>query len=368
MSSNQFWLNLNGVTYTSDHLKAGSFKSNINSFEQSTLNFCCEWLTNRQEFQLHTSGSTGTPKNIIITRKQMEASARLTIKALHLKPNYNALICLDTKYIAGQMMLVRSFVLGMNIVAVDPTSNPFKKIHLTQSLDFAALAPYQVQTILNSPSRSRLDALKCAIIGGAPLDLITKKELLSIGCECYATYGMTETISHIALQRLNGEHVQDHFEVLDEIEIGQDERGCLVIRAGYLGNKIITNDLIEIINTNKFRWLGRWDNIINSGGVKIMPEKIEVAVQEIFDSLELTNRFFVAGLPDEKLNQKVSLIIEGTHFAKDLLSRLEKGLREKMDRYEKPREIKFITTFKQTETGKVMRAETLHLIPARSHT
>ncbi len=362
------WLNLNGIIYSLTQLQSGILKNNLSSFEQSTLKFCHSWLSGQQSFQLKTSGSTGTPKIISITRQQMEASAHLTIKALKLESNHTALVCLDTKYIAGQMMLVRSLVCGMNIVAVDPASNPFEKIPSTLSFDFAALVPYQLQSIIHSAGRSRLNELKCVIIGGAPLDAATKKELLSVTCICYATYGMTETISHIALQRLNGDQPQSYFETLDGIEISKDERGCLVIQADYLDNiELITNDLIDIIDTHKFRWLGRWDNVINSGGVKVIPEKVESAVQEIFDSLKLNNRFFIIGIADVKLNQKVFLIIEGTPFSKDLLSRVESELEEKVGRYEKPRALKFINNFKQTETGKVMRAETMHLIPASSH-
>ena len=132
-------------------------------------------------------------------------------------------------------------------------------------------------------------------------------------------------------------------------------------------DRIVTNDLVDIIDAHKFRWLGRWDNVINSGGVKIIPEKIESVIHDLFDSLQLTNRFFVAGLPDDKLSEKVSLIIEGRPFAKDLLARVEKELGEKVDRYEKPLEIKFVERFNETETGKVRRTETLRLIPASSH-
>ena len=355
------WLNLNGVIYSLAQLRTGTFKNTNTTFEHNTLNFCHAWLNNKQEFQLHTSGSTGVAKPITITRQQMEASAWLTIKALSLKPSFVSLVCLDTKYIAGQMMLVRCLVLGMNIIAVEPTSNPFEKVPSTQSIDFAAFVPYQIQTIVNSSSRNRLEDLKCAIIGGAPLELTTKKELQLFSCAFYATYGMTETISHIALQRLNGEQPQDFFEALDDIELEKDERGCLVIKASYVSDKkIITNDLVEIISEKKFRWLGRWDNIINSGGIKISPEKVELAVQEIFDSLKLSNRFFITGLPDEKLGQKVTLVIEGVWFSNNLRIKIKKALEKTVDPYEQPKEFKFINNFYLSETGKVLRTKTLN--------
>ncbi|MEK6781627.1 MAG: AMP-binding protein [Bacteroidota bacterium] len=366
MSSIQPWLNLNGVTYTLDQLKSGSFKTNLSAFEQSTLLFCHRWLNTELEFQLQTSGSTGAPKIITITRQQMEYSASLTINALHLKPGYTALVCLDPKYIAGQMMLVRSLLLGMNMVAVDPVANPFEKISATTSLDFAAFVPYQVQAILNSAFKSRMEGLKCVIIGGAPLDQVTKKSVQSFEGEFYATYGMTETISHIALQRLNGEQRQDFFEVLDDIKICNDERGCLVIEVGFLNpKKIITNDLVEIISKKHFRWLGRWDHIINSGGVKVMPEKVEVSVREIFNSLTLSNRFFIAGLPDEKLSQKVTLVIEGVPFSTELTSEIARRIEDTTQPFERPREMRFINNFRLTENGKVMREETLNLIPVK---
>src|SRR6478752_364179 len=150
MTPNNQWLTLNGISYSLEQLKAGAIKNNHNTFEQSTLNFCRQWLTGQSEFQLQTSGSTGTPKTITITRQQMEASTRLTINALKLKSEDTSLICLDTKYIAGQMMLVRSLVSGMNMIAVDPSSNPFDAIPQTQVIDFAAFVPYQLQTICNS--------------------------------------------------------------------------------------------------------------------------------------------------------------------------------------------------------------------------
>ncbi len=367
MTSAIHWVNLNGVIYTFDQLKSGSFKSGNNPFEESTLGFCQDWLTGKQEFKLQTSGSTGSRKIITVSRQQMEASARLTIEALQLKSNDTSLVCLDTKYIAGQMMLVRSLTHRMNIVVVDPSSNPFESIPLSLSVDFAAFVPYQLETILNSTHSIRLGNLKHSIIGGAPLDLKTREALHSMACKFYATYGMTETLSHIALQQLNGEQSQDYFEALDKITIGKDARGCLTIHANYLGpEKIITNDLVELISPKKFRWLGRWDNIINSGGIKVVPEKVELEVQKIFEDLNLKNRFFVFGFPDDRLHQKVVLLIEGSAFANETQAKIEMKLEEKLDHYHRPKELRFIPNFKETENGKVKRSETANLIPIRA--
>jgi len=351
MTANNQWLTLNGNSYSLEQLKSGTFKNNLNSFEQSTLAFCHRWLTGHQEYRLLTSGSTGAPKTITITCKQMEASARLTIHALKLKPGDTSL----------------SLLSGMNVIAVDPPSNPFDAIPQNQVIDFAAFVPYQLQTILLSSSSSRLNDIRCAIIGGAPVDSNTRQKIQSARCDFYATFGMTETISHIALQRLNGKQPQQYFEVLDGVQIEQDDRGCLVIYADYLGReKIVTNDFVEIVSDNKFKWLGRWDNIINTGGVKVSPEKVERAIQEIFDSLNITSRFFVTGLPDKKMHQKIALVVEAQPFEDALQSSVEHAF-EKIGRFERPRAIKFVPNFKQTETGKILREETANLIPASTH-
>ncbi|HZX74779.1 MAG TPA: AMP-binding protein, partial [Cyclobacteriaceae bacterium] len=288
------WLELNGRKYTSKELMdSTTISSSKSDFEKSTLGFCYDWLIGKNEFTLSTSGSTGTPKPITLKRKQMEASATLTIEALKLNNFSSALICLDTKYIAGQMMLVRSFINGMNIIATEPTANPFKNI--SQSIDFTALVPYQVEAILHEGNSANLDALKCCIIGGATISESLKKKLKEIKSPMFATYGMTETISHIALQKLNGDDANENFHVLGDTKISQDERGCLMIDADYLDDQVITNDLVTITDAKHFTWLGRFDNVINSGGVKVSPESIETKIESIFDDEGIFNRCFVAG-------------------------------------------------------------------------
>ncbi|MBI3482279.1 MAG: AMP-binding protein, partial [Bacteroidetes bacterium] len=295
-------LNLNGKTFSFEELKSIFPEESQSEFEKTTLKFCKAWLTGQKEFTINTSGSTGTPKEIRLKRGAMEVSAQMTINALHLKTGDTALVCLDTKYIAGQMMLVRSLVLGMNLIAVEPSANPFDNID--QPIDFTALVPYQLENILNQ-SPENLDSVRCAIIGGAAVSNSLKEKIKKTKCTVYATYGMTETISHVALQKLNGPDLQEYFEALENVRFRVDERGCLCIKANHLDREIITNDLVTLISSQKFKWLGRIDNVINSGGIKIIPEKIESVLEKIFDSLQIKKRFFVAGLPDEKLGQRV---------------------------------------------------------------
>lgn len=356
----KIWLKLNGRTYSSTELAAGRFPGSGSAFEQATLNFCNQWLCGIDTFRLKTSGSTGSAKSIFIQRSQMETSARLTQKALNLQQGLNALLCLDVNFIAGKMMLVRSFITGMNILAVDPIANPFQEVK-NEKIDFAALVPYQLQAILKSASaKEKLNEISTVIIGGAPLDSDTIDQLQQLKCSVYATYGMTETISHVALQKLNGAERLDYFEALPGIQFELDDRECLVIDASLLGlERIKTNDIVKLLSATTFQWLGRWDNIINSGGIKVLPERIEREVEKQSFGVNLTNRFFIAGLPDQQFGSKVVLLIEGSFNKKnELLSLLTKRL----SKFEMPKEIHVMEQFIETETKKINRPATLQLL------
>ncbi len=291
----------------------------------------------------------------------MVASAKATETAAGLRRGWTALLCLDPRFIAGKMMLVRSFVTGMNIVAVAPGANPLSFLPPQTTIDFTALVPYQVRSVLSSPTgAAKLGAMQSILIGGAELDSGTRSQLdtLSTSTSVYATYGMTETLSHIALQKLNKPGAQDYFQLLPGIQIQNDDRGCLVIGAAYLGSeKIITNDLVELIGNDRFRWLGRFDNVINTGGVKVIPEKVEKEISKLFTQLGISNRFFLAGLPDASLGNKVTLIIEGTLPIEDheLIQKL-KGI---ITRFETPKEIRRVAKFVETDTQKINRKATI---------
>jgi O-succinylbenzoic acid--CoA ligase len=353
---------LNNKSYTIDQLKSGQFIYH-SSFEESTLKFCNEWLNGRVHFETQTSGSTGPPRKILFTRAQLEQSAKLTATALSLQKGFNALICLDTKYIAGQMMLVRSFISEMNVIALEPCANPFHRLSRDVKVDFAALVPYQIYEVLSSPDSQQFNSIQKIIIGGAAIhsDLITSLQMYS--CSFYATYGMTETISHIALQKLNGKARQNYFHPLPTIRLQQDERECLVIYAPHVSeDKIITNDIVQLEPDHSFRILGRYDNVINTGGVKISPESVEEKIKLIFTNGHLANRFFLGGVPDEKLGMKLILVIEGETFTDSKLNFITGQFKAKLLKYEIPKEVKFIRIFIETETQKVNRKKTLQLI------
>lgn len=326
-------------------------------FEKASIDFINRWLNKQQVFILQTSGSTGTPKKIEVRREQLIASATATIKALGLKENDQALICLSTQYIAGIMMLVRCLVGNFNITAVEPTSNPLGQLPAVAEFDFAALVPYQAETICSEMGVDELKRIKKIIVGGAPVSERLMETLRKATSDIYQTYGMTETLSHIALQKISGVNPDKAFKALPGINLGVDERNCLVIKTDYLPEAIITNDVVEMLDSNSFQWLGRADNVINSGGIKLYPEKIEKAIELVFTSLLINNPFFISGLPDAKLGDKVSLIIESKNKIEE--EALLQGLRRHLQKHEIPRSILYTDAFEMTPTGKVNRKATL---------
>ena len=327
------------------------------AFEQATFNFTRAWLSDEDSFIITTSGSTGEAKPISITRSQMKESAMRTVDALGLIENDVSFVCLNTQYIGGRMMLVRALETNMRILAVEPSSTPLAGIR--DHIDFAAMVPLQVEATLASDEASKFDEMKAVIIGGAVVSDTLQASIQKIKAPVYATYGMTETVSHIALKRLNGDKASSYFTVLPGIGIQRDERECLVIKAPYLPETIVTNDLVEIIDRNTFHWLGRWDNVINSGGIKVMPEKIEAEIGKIFNSLNVHQNYFVHGIPDKRLGSKIILVVEGEFFVKK--NEVLDALYQTFSKYEVPREIISIPNFAYTSTGKINRKKTLNL-------
>lgn len=327
-------------------------------FERLIVDFCREWLEGKATFELQTSGSTGVAKRIVIGREQMEASARATAHALHLQPGMRALLCLDPKYIAGKMMLVRSLVIGLDLVVIPPDSNPFA--HLTQlgAFDFCAVVPYQLKSLLESDRR--LIPISKLIVGGGEVDAVLEEALQPHDTEFYATYGMTETISHIALRRLNGPKRSSYYTALDGVALTKDSRGCLVVTAPAISTEpVISNDLVELIDERTFRWLGRADFVINSGGIKVIPERVEEFIRPLLVEQLGNVRFIVGGVPDGVLGQRVVLLIESDLLSEESIKNLLGKMKVVLGKYECPREIQCAPQFVLTPTGKVDRKATM---------
>ncbi|MEJ8800441.1 AMP-binding protein [Pontibacter sp. H249] len=358
------FLLLNGKKFYYDEIANYSFRNSIplNGYETKTLEFCRSWLNGIQEFPIQTSGSTGTPKTIILSRAQLEASARRTISLLNLQEGDLMLVCLNTEYIAGMMMLARGFMADLQMVIVEPIGNPFTLVNRDDKIAFASFVPMQLQTILQEMPEAlpQLNNMKGILVGGAPVSPNLQRELQSIQAPVYHTYGMTETASHIALRRLNGTEAADYYQVLEGIKVGLDKRGCLTIKGDVTDNELlVTNDIVELLTKTRFKWIGRVDNVINSGGVKVQVEKVELAIAEAFVDLTDSPRFFIAPQPDELLGEKVVLIMEGAAFSAEDETLLIERLRNKLPKFEVPKEVYYSPSFSETATGKLSRQRTL---------
>jgi O-succinylbenzoic acid--CoA ligase len=307
-------------------------------YEKAMGDFLLDWFDAKSFLELNTSGTTGTPKTIKIEKEAMIRSALASGDFFDLKPGDKALHCLPTDFIAGKMMLVRAFILGLDIDFVAPSSRPL--LHKDRTYDFVAMVPLQAQN-----SISELFKVKKMIVGGAKMNHELESQLAHLKTEVYETYGMTETITHIAAKRVG----EEAFSLLPNIKISTDDRNCLVINAPNISNElIVTNDLVSLVDEDHFIYIGRIDNLINSGGIKLVPEKIEDKL-----SKKIRSRFFVAGIQDDDLGEKLVLIIEGEQ------QDLENSIFEKLDKYERPREIFYIQKFAETENGKIKRREIL---------
>lgn len=324
-------------------------------FEKSLYAFILEWLSDQSFIKVKTSGSTGASKWMKVEKEKMIKSAQLTGAFLNLRKNDTSLLCIPVDFIAGKMMVVRAFVLGLNLIPVEPSGNPLKEIN--HSLDFAAMTPMQVYNTFKQPNgRQNLNRIKNLIIGGGEINESLLSSIKHLTNKTYHTYGMTETLTHVALKKINGKDADPYFKALEGIWFEKDSRGCLVIHASHIANAgIVTNDIVDLKDDRSFQFIGRFDNIINSGGVKIVPERIE---RRLFQYIP--KPFFVAGLPDKKLGQKLVLIVEGSSGQDiDLNQIFDKALKSK---YEKPRKIYYLKQFSRTENGKIKRKEAVKQI------
>jgi len=365
----QVKLHLTGQSYSVDQLcqsPAPGANKPASENERATLDFCYQWLSGEPDFTINTSGSTGTPKPIRLTRQQMTASARRTGATLNLRAGQQALVCLPTRYIAGRMMLVRGFVLGLDMTVVEPASDPLATVAPDAHFDFTALIPLQLQTLLVGPPHYHaiLNRMQAILIGGGPVSPALMAQLQTISAPIYHTYGMTETVSHIALRQLNGPQASTAFRPLLGVQLGVDERNCLNICADVTQDHVVqTNDLVELRADGSFIWLGRWDNVINSGGVKVQVEKVENALEQVLHALDPiglgARRFFVGPLPDARLGETVTVVLEGTPLPAPQEEAIRQRLGQVVDRYEIPRRFCYLPHLAETPTGKIDRKANL---------
>ncbi|AQY21556.1 AMP-binding protein [Riemerella anatipestifer] len=311
-------------------------------FEYQVLNFLEDWYSEKLCVSVKTSGSTGVPKVFEVEKERMKASANMTCDFLGLNRSDKALLCLPVEYISGKMMLVRAMERGLKLLIKTPSINPLED--LDEEVDFCAMTPLQVEYSLG-----KIDLIKKLIIGGAAVSESLKAKLKGVTSHIYETYGMSETLSHIALKQITPNEELD-FKPLQNIFLTQDERGCLCIEAPLLtSEKLTTNDLVELKEGGVFSFLGRVDNVINSGGVKIIPEQLEDKLKKI-----IPNELVFTSVSDAILGEKLVLVIEGkaSQETEKLLSEI---VYDKP--YHAPKEIVFLDEIPRTPNGKVNRVE-----------
>lgn len=311
--------------------------------------FLADWHSPSPTLPVHTSGSTGRPKELLAEKSRMEASARLTCSCLGLKPGNTALLCMPLHYIAGKMVVVRSLVAGLRLWPVTPSGHPLRG--LQRAPDFAAMTPMQVYNSLQTAEeRELLMQTGHLIIGGSAIEPALAAALRDFPNAVWSTYGMTETLSHVALRRLNGSEASDRYTPMEGVHVRLSPEGTLVIHAPHVcSEELVTNDIAEIDAQGRFRILGRRDNVINSGGVKIQIEEVETALRP-----HLPMPFLITSQPDEKFGQAVVLMVEG-ELSPRQLAETESLCRNVLPPYQRPRKIVCVEHIPMTETGKPKR-------------
>ena len=312
--------------------------------------FLAQWNDTSDVIEVHTSGSTGKPKRLLVEKRRMVNSARITCDFLGLKEGDTALLCMPLDYIAGKMVVVRSQVSHLHLISVMPSSHPLKDI--TQPIDFAAMVPLQVYSSLQEPAeRERLMSIRHLIIGGGAIDDSLESQLQQFPNAVWSTYGMTETLSHIALRRISGENSSLWYSPLDGVDVSLSSDSCLEIFAPKVNpEKLHTNDIVELRTlpdgSKKFRILGRKDNVIDSGGIKIQAEEVERLLRP-----HLSCGFMITKVSDARLGEAVTLLVES-----DDVDNILAVCKHVLPRHWVPRHIFPESHIPITETGKPARA------------
>lgn len=317
--------------------------SDLPDWMEQHLNFLKKY-NSFDEFEITTSGTTGAPKIILVTKLQMQISATATLKFFNLKQGMTCFLCLSSEYIAGKMMLVRAIIGRLKVTLTQPTSEPSK--YINQLYDFIPLVPTQAKELLSTGKREFINTL---LIGGGQVERSITDLLEGCKVEIFESFAMTETLSHFAIKRINPAP-QNFFTTLPGFKISASEEMELILLENELTDApIYSKDIIEFIDEVHFRWLGRSDNLINSGGIKIIPEIVEEKLKK-----SIPNRaFFVGGVPHIKFGQEVNLFVEGSDFE------LSPSIFDELDKFQIPKKTLFIKEFSRTSSGKIKRSASI---------
>ena len=317
--------------------------------------FIDEWNNDSAYVEVKTSGSTGEPKRMLVEKRRMLNSARITCDFLGLKPGDTALLCMSTDYIAGKMMVVRSIERRLKLIEVPPSGHPLDNgpwSMVNGQLSFAAMVPMQVYNSLQVPAeKERLMAIRHLIIGGGAIDEEMEAELRSFPNAVWSTYGMTETLSHIALRRISGPEASEWYTPFPTVKLSTNDEGCLVIDAPEVcAQTLVTNDIVELKPDGRFRIRGRKDNVICSGGIKIQIEEVEQALKKY-----VRVPYIISKRKDPKFGEIVVLLTEGD------TAQVQTICQQVLPKYHQPKLYLKIDKIPLTETGKPARKKILEL-------
>lgn len=340
-----------------DHCAEQALDPAVPPWRKEVLAFMSLFLDEGDEAIIQlSSGTTGDPKSYTLSREAMMNSAKKTLGFFGLRKGEKALLCLPVSYIAGKMMVVRALLGGLDLILQEPSSRPL--MEAVEDIAFAATVPMQVEESLRQGDP--LDRISRLLIGGGELHPETRKKLSSLNTpELYESFGMTETCTHFALRRINGPVPDPFFRILEGVRIGTDPRGCLEVEVpGVTRAPVQTNDLVEINEQGDgFTWLGRFDNMINTGGIKIIPELLEEQVRE-----SLGHECLILQEPDRKLGNKLVLMIEYNGEYPPLDAWM-KQLRNSLSGYEIPKRIVTVKVLPRNRSMKPDRTRALdHLL------
>lgn len=351
------------LDYIELHLNGHVLKGNaiVEFCKNSTLQneidlgiFMADWLDSNPNIEVQTSGSTGIPKIIAVQKKQLLQSAAATTKFFNFLEGEVAVLALPIKYIAGKMMVVRALYSKLHLKIIEPTSHPFNSISDDEKIDFLPLTPMQLQDVTNTKNVQKI------LLGGAPISEVLEQALQTLKADIYHGYGMTETLSHVALRKVNGKGKTPYYTALPGVNFYINNKECLCIHVPFIPHPIVTNDLVELLNETTFIWKGRADHVVISGGIKLFPEHLENKL-----AAYIPHPFFIASISDIVLGEKLCLLIEAAQYSEEQLNQLKFLLQQHLKKLEIPKLIYFQKPFIYTESGKIQRKQTMQLLDSR---
>jgi o-succinylbenzoate---CoA ligase len=324
----------------------------LSESEKRPLQIIRDWVLGQTEFTFQTSGSTGTPKQCSFSREQIIASAQRTLDFFQLSQGATVLCCLNTDFVAGFMMIIRALVGQLKLIITDPSADPWK--YLDDTIDFAAVTPMQFESgMRNLPEK--ITKVGTLLIGGAAIHPLLENQLQVLQGRIYHSYAMTETLTHVALRIVNGLGKSNVYSALPGVSFTVDDRNCLTIHDTLLRIKeLITNDIVELQDSNSFQWLGRYDNVINTGGIKIHTEQLETMIGDALLGHGISTNFCVVSTDDIKLTSRVVLLME-IHDVRLREEEIRNLLKNRLPRYHSPSKVIFVREIFLTKSGKVDR-------------